>query len=91
MPLKQHRFYVYYSGADVLAREGDRDPIVAETLDSPQDAHDRVQSIVNPEGRRPADFGPLGFNDPAFQDAISGNCEEYVRRAYSAAGVELDD
>lgn len=80
-----HKFYVYYDGNKVLARMEDQKPVVAETLATPQEAHDRVQSILNPRGQAPAEFGPAGFLEPAFQGSISGRSEKYVRDAYAAA------
>lgn len=92
--LKQHKFYVYNQENRVMARMDDLDPVVAEEckgggLDedgkpkSPaQEAHDRVQAILNPEGRKHSYFGPKGFLEDSFQKNISKNCEVYVKAAY---------
>lgn len=85
MPLTQHEFYVYYDGSDVFARRRAEPPVLAETLDSPQAAHDRVQEIVNPDGKSPYSFGAKGFHEEAFQRAISDNCRAYVEEAYGRA------
>ena len=85
MPLKEHEFYVYYAGKKVFARRGDEAPVVAEVCASPQAAHDRVQEIVNPGGKRPEAFGPAGFNEAAFQKRVSENCRGYVEAAYRKA------
>lgn len=88
--LKQHNFYVYYSGANVMARMGKRAPVIAKTCESPQVAHDEVQKIVNPHRHVPSDFGldslgrEIGFHHPDFQNAISPNCEAFVKAAYGA-------
>lgn len=50
MPLKQHRYYVYHEENRVMARMEDLPPVVAEECDTPQAAHDKVQSVVNPQG-----------------------------------------
>jgi hypothetical protein len=81
-----HKYYVYYDGNKVYARMEGEKPIVAETLKTPQEAHDRVQEIVNPRGKPHAEFGPRGFLEPAFQAAISGHAEQYVKEAYGVAG-----
>lgn len=87
--LKQHAFYVYHDGNKVMARMGDNAPIVAETLDTAQAAYDKVQSIINPTGRAPDSFAEtnaagqkMGFLSKEYQDAISPNCEAYVKAAY---------
>lgn len=97
--LKQHQFYVYYDGANVMARWADRQPVVAKTFPkrlvkdskgiesdvSAQDAHDFVQTVVNPTGIK-HDHPTLegkGFHAPAFQDQISANCEAFVKAAYA--------
>lgn len=61
MPLKQHKFYVYYEGDTVYARADTRDRVVivkceADPNPDPklartaaQVAHDYVQTIVNPD------------------------------------------
>lgn len=61
MPLKQHQFYVYYEGATVYARAGDKERVVVDQFEDTgklgepdyysgvQKAHDLVQSILNPE------------------------------------------
>lgn len=101
MPLLQHEFYVYHAGPLVYARWGDREPVLARECETPQEAHDVVQSVVNPRGRRHdhKDYWVdrtvdvertrvcLGFNHPKFQAQISGNCEAFVRDAYAKAGV----
>lgn len=84
--LKQHEYYVYYQGNLVMARRKAEAPVVAEECASPQAAHDKVQSIVNPDGVHPTKVGPMGFNEPAWQAAISGKCKAYVEAAYKAAG-----
>lgn len=95
--LKQHNYYVYHDGSTVFARKEDFAPVVAKECASPQEAHDYVQSVINPAGKRPQDFReckidpktgkpdptkPLGFLSKEFQDAISPNCEKVVRAAY---------
>lgn len=88
--LKQHNFYVYYDGNKVMARMGDRAPVVAKTCKTPQDAHDLVQTIVNPTGIK-HDHPTLegkGFHHRAFQEQISANCEPFVKAAYEAAAKE---
>jgi hypothetical protein len=84
---KDHEFYAYHDGPKVYARWGNRKPVVAETLDSPQAAHDRVQEIVNPDGLRHDDrkLGNQGFNHPDFQAGLSARCEAFVRAAYGRA------
>lgn len=89
--LKQHTYYVYYEGNLVYARMENREPVLAETLKTPQEAHDKVQSIVNPGGRSAASFGPKGFLEAEFQGAISKNCEAYVVAAYAAAAEKVTD
>lgn len=79
----RHEFYVYHDGADVFARRGSEPPVLAETCESPQAAHDKVQEVVNPTGRPHDKWGPRGFHEEAFQAAISGNCKEYVEAAYA--------
>lgn len=81
--LSQHKFYVYYDGPKVFARRGQEPAVVAEEFATAQQAHDKVQTIVNPEGKHAIDFGRQGFHAAAFQDAISGNCEAYVKAAYA--------
>lgn len=83
--LKQHTYYVYYEGSLVYARMEDREPVLAETMKTPQEAHDKVQTIVNPGGRAASSFGHKGFLEPEFQAAISDNCKAYVVAAYAAA------
>jgi hypothetical protein len=85
--LRQHDYYVYYDGSRVYARMGDRPPVLARECKTPQEAHDFVQRIINPEGKRKEDFAQ-GFNDPQFQKAISASCEAFVRDAYARAGEE---
>lgn len=87
--LKQHEFYVYHDENRVMARMGEQAPVVAETLETPQAAHDKAQAIINPTGKAAADFKEIdtlgrekGFHSAEFQDAISGNCEAYVKTAY---------
>lgn len=87
--LNQHQYYVYHEENRVMARMGDNEPVVAETLDTAQAAEMKVQTIVNPEGKKPDDFAEvnaaghkLGFLSKEFQDAISPNCEAYVKAAY---------
>lgn len=89
--LKQHAFYVYYEGNKVMARRGLERPVVAETLKTPQDAYDKVQSIINPAGRAAESFAEvdslgrkMGYHSKEFQQAISGNCKSYVEKAYAA-------
>lgn len=83
--LTQHEFYVYYDGPKVYARMGEQEPVVVEEFDTAQEAHDRVQSIINPDGLRPEQVHEkLGFLSPEFQEGISVRCEEYVRAAYSS-------
>lgn len=106
--LKQHEFYVYHDGANVMARRGTLAPVVAKTFPSrkakdsngkeaemsAQDAHDFVQTIVNPKGlahdhpslkvEAEGYPGKTGFHHPSFQQAISGNCEAFVKAAYAA-------
>ncbi len=84
--LKQHQFYVYHDGPSVFARMGAKAAVLAETCASPQAAYDRVQSVVNPLGKRHDDpaFEGRGFHHPAFQSAISANCEAFVKAAYAA-------
>ena len=89
--LKQHEFYVYHSENRVMARMGDQEPVVAKTCKTAQEAHDEVQAIINPQKKLPSDFGKdsigrdMGFHHPDFQNAISGNCEAFVKAAYAAA------
>lgn len=85
MALKQHQFYVYHEENRVMARRGSEAPVVAETFETFQEAHDRVQEIVNPTGAPAAVFGPLGYNHPDFQAKISENCQAYVEAAYPKA------
>ena len=80
--LKQHQFYVYNDGLNVMARAGDQAPVVAKVCKTPQEAHDEVQKVVNPTGAKPASIGPKGFLEPKFQQAISKNCEAFVKAAY---------
>lgn len=90
MPLKQHAFYVYHEENRVMARRGAEPPVIAETCKDAQEAHDKVQAIVNPEDLHPharllgGPSGP-GFLHPEFQVAISENCREYVLSAYERA------
>lgn len=90
--LTQHQFYVYHDANNVMARMDKREPVVAKTCTTAQEAHDLVQTIVNPENKRPEDFKqidslgrPMGFHSDEFQSAISGNCEAFVTAAYAAA------
>ena len=83
-----HEFYVYYQGATVFARRRSEPPVVAEECESPQAAHDRVQAIVNPEGKDHKAFGPRGFNEDSFVLGISERCREYVEAAYAKAGAK---
>lgn len=88
--LKQHEFYVYHQGATVLARRHREDPVVAEALESPQAAYDKVQSILNPAGLSAESIDPrLGFLAPAFQAQISERSREYVEAAYARAASEV--
>lgn len=100
--LLQHRYYVYHDGANIFARMEFKKPILVETCATAQDAYDKVQSIINPTGRKPDSFAEvnvnhftgdpikdasgneikLGFLSKEFQDAISPNCEDYVKAAY---------
>lgn len=50
MPLKEHQFYVYHQGEKVFARRRNEEPVLSETLASPQAAHDFIQKVVNPTG-----------------------------------------
>lgn len=92
--LKEHQFYVYHDGPNVMARSGNAKPVVARVCKSPQAAHDVVQEVVNPEGRDAKFYrvmkdgvvvSDLGFLDPRFQAAISKNCEAFVKAAYAKA------
>lgn len=83
--LRQHKYYVYYDGPNVYARMDEQERVLVQTFETPQEAHDYVQSVVNPDARHNSTFGPQGFNSPAFQASISGNCEAVVKKAY---GVE---
>lgn len=93
--LKQHEFYVYYEGASVFARAGKHERVLMAELKTPQEAHDLVQTIVNPDGHNHLNFsqpdakGNTGFHHESFQGAISKNCEAAVRKAYQEAGVTL--
>lgn len=87
--LKQHEFYVYYEENRVYARMGEHKPVIAEIMETPQAAHDKVQSVVNPKGLPSAQIGPKGFNEDSFQKAISDNCRAYVEAAY-AKGTTKD-
>lgn len=87
--LRQHQFYVYHDENRVMARMGVKEPVVAETMQTAQEAHDRVQQIINPTGRTADSFEEKdaydlkkGFDSFEFQAAISGNCEAYVKDAY---------
>lgn len=82
--LKQHSHYVYYSENRIMARKGDLAPVVARVCETPQEAHDAVQEIVNPGKLRHDDpsFEGQGFHHPLFQLAISGNCADFVEQAY---------
>lgn len=80
--LRQHDFYVYYSGDKVLARMGTRSPKVIFKATSPQEAHDIVQTIINPDAKSHVEFGPTGYHSEEFQSQISANCEKVVREAY---------
>lgn len=84
--LKQHQFYVYHEGSIVYARMENRDPVIIETSASPQAAADKVQSIVNPQGRKAVDYGDEGFLSKTFQEQVSANCEKAVREAYGKGG-----
>lgn len=79
-----HPFYVYHEENRVMARRGAEAPVIAETCASPQEAHDKVQAIVNPGKRSHDSYGPKGFLADEFQSQISGNCEAYVTSAYAA-------
>lgn len=83
--LKQHEFYVYYDGNKVMARMQKQPPVVAKICASPQEAHDEVQKIVNPKALKATDasLGGRGFLHENFQNAISANCEAYVKAAYA--------
>lgn len=87
--LKQHQYYVYYAENRVYARCGDKEPVLAETCKTPQEAHDKVQAILNPTKRDPHSFtevdkkgNRMGFLSKEFQTAIAGHCEQYVKAAY---------
>jgi hypothetical protein len=98
--LKQHKYYVYSEENRVMARMDALEPVVAEechggALDedglpkSPaQEAADKVQAILNPEGRKHSFFGKKGFLEESFQKSISTNCEAYVKAAYKAAAKD---
>jgi hypothetical protein len=85
--LTQHEFYVYHDENRVYARRREEEAVLARTLDTPQDAHDLVQSIVNPDGLhcKHKSLGEKGFHHPSFQEAISENCREFVEAAYANA------
>jgi hypothetical protein len=100
--LKQHAFYAYHDENRVMARMGDRDPVVAQECETPQEAHDLVQKIINPTGLRHDDPSlqtetpdhpeprmrkATGFHHPSFQDKISDNCESFVKAAYAKASA----
>jgi hypothetical protein len=105
MPLTQHEFYIYHDGSDVYARRRDEPPVLAESFDTPQQAYERVQEIINAEGGQPAKdqdgrsytiysyhrFGIQGFHDPRFQATISDNCRAYVEEAYGRAAADGAD
>lgn len=78
-----HEFYVYHDGCDVLARKAGAVAIVAETFDTPQEAADKVQSIVNPDNKHHHQIGPRGFLEVSFQKQISARCQAYVEAAYA--------
>lgn len=80
--LKNHEFYVYHEGSTVFARAGNRSPVILQTFDTPQEAHDKVQSIINPTNKQHQDFGPDGFLSEEFQLSISDNCRAAVEAAY---------
>lgn len=54
--LSQHRYYVYYEGCRVYARMDQCERVLVEECESPQAAHDKVQSIINPSGRPAQSF-----------------------------------
>lgn len=85
--LTEHEFYVYHSGEKVYARRGKEPPVLAKTCDTPQDAADLVQAVVNPLGMRHDDkrLEGRGFHHAGFQASISPNCQEFVEAAYATA------
>lgn len=85
--LTQHEFYAYYDENRVYARRREEKAVLAQTLDTPQDAHDLVQSIVNPNDLhcKHKSLGEKGFNHPSFQESISENCRAFVEAAYANA------
>ena len=87
MALIQHQFYVYHEENRVMARKRGEAPVVALTLESAQDAHDKVQEIVNPDGIKHDDpsLEGIGFHHLSFQAKISENCREFVEAAYAKA------
>lgn len=80
--LKQHKYYVYYDENKVYARMDMRPPVLVMECPNPQDAHDLVQSIVNPDNIHPSTLGQDGFLSQRFQERISPNCEATVKKAY---------
>lgn len=90
--LKQHQFYVYYDGPNVMARMGKQPAVVAKVCKTAQEAHDEVQKIVNPKNLKhdDASLGGKGFHHDAFQDAISANCEAFVKAAYQRSAGAKD-
>jgi hypothetical protein len=80
---KKHKYYVYYEGEIVYARQDNLEPVVLEKCETAQEAHDKVQAIVNPGNRRHEDFGLKGLNSDEFQSAVSLNCEAAVKSAYA--------
>lgn len=81
----RHKHYVYHQEERVYARRGNEEPVLAETLESPQAAFLKVDSIVNPDGHGHARFGPEGFHHEDFQSKISERCRDYVEAAYAKA------
>jgi hypothetical protein len=80
-----HEYYIYHDGCDVFARRRLEAPVLTETFGTEQQAHDRVQAIINPDKKRHEDYGPRGFNSPDFQSQISARCKLYVESAYANA------
>lgn len=77
-----YKYYVYYDGCKVFARKDDLEPIEIAEYATAQEAHDYVQSIINPEGRSADSYGYKGFLSEEFQAKIEGNCAEVVINAY---------
>lgn len=87
--LSKHAYYIYHEGQNVHARMGERERVLVEKCKTPEAAFEKVQSIINPTGRTADSFAEvdklgrqLGYLSAEFQNAISKNCEKFVKAAY---------